>query len=268
MHIIKVEKYPVIFKTNHMKEIILSLLISVAMSGVSGQGTYIEFKITSEQGGANGTTKTYTQSGNSRTEMNMADSQPASAISNVMIMLQEDPHKMYVLNEKQKTYSEINTGNKAPPESTPSDYQVTVIGKEKANGYNCTHVKIRKRTSETEEDMWVSADVPNYKLFENSGSKYASVGLFKALLARGVMGFPVRALATEKGGHIQIDLVKAEARNNPAGLFSLSGYTKEVSKSGATSADAQETLRKLQEMTPEERQKMIEQLRKQSATPH
>jgi hypothetical protein len=252
-----------------MKKITLSFLIlACAVSQIYGQGAYVEFKMTGDSG-VLGTTKIYTRDGSSRSEINMASPQVPGGYRWVSLTLKDKPQKSYMLNENARTYSEIDLSTTAAKENDSTQYEVTVLGKEKVNGYNCTHVKVRKITSVNEEDIWVSAEVLNYKQYTSIKSKYTSHGLLKALAAKGVAGFPVRTIAAERGKNIQIDLMKLEQRNNDASLFSLGGYTRAGVPGGTTgaSSDVQDMMKKIQNMNPEERQKFIEEMRKQHTPP-
>lgn len=252
-----------------MKKITLSILMIAALAAQAlAQGAYIEYKITGTQAGVTGTTKTYAQDGNTRTEFSMASPQMPMGFNRVTLTLKDKPKTAYILNEKLKSYSEMNLSGNTDREDDPNEYEVTVLGKEKVNGYNCTHIKLKMKTSSVEEEMWLSTEVVNYKAYESVKNKYTNTGIYKAFAAKGVSGFPVRTKATEQGGSMQIDLVKAELRKCDASLFSLAGYKKEeAAPAGTMPAELQEMAKKLQNMTPEERQKMIEKLREKSGAP-
>ena len=256
-----------------MKRIALSifLLMTTTIVALAQQGAYIEYKITSPKAGVTGSIKTSAQDGNTRSEFYMASPQIPSGFGRITMTLKANPNKSYILNEKIKSYSEMElTGATTAREDDPAEYEVTVIGKEKVNGYNCTHVKLKLKSATSEQEMWLSTEVLNYKMYQSVKSKYTNNGLFKALEAKGVTGFPVRTMATEQGGSMQIDLVKAQMQNFSPATFSLTGYQKEAA-APATSvpADIQEMVKKMQSMTPEERQKMIEKIREsQQAKPH
>ena len=90
---------------------------------------------------------------------------------------------------------------------------------------------------------------------------------FNALKDKGVEGFVVRMLVKgNRGDQIQMDLVKAEKRNIDESLFSLSGYTKTAGYApGSGGMDREQ----IQKMTPEERQKYIEEMKgKYKQQPH
>jgi hypothetical protein len=261
------------FQTNKhlMKKAALSIVILICMAmQASAQGMYIEFKMTGSQSGISGTSKAYSSDGNTRSEINItAPQMPGGGISKVSLILKSDPKKVYMLDDKAKTYTETEITASSMPAEDPGEYEVTLVGKEKVNGYNCTHVKLKRKTQTTDEDVWVSTEVLNYKMYTSVKSKYTSAGLFKAMADKGAIGFLVRITTQERGTTMQVDLVKSEMRSNPASLFSLDGYTKqETASTGANpSSSQQDMVKKIQSMTPEERQKFIDQLRNQNA-PH
>ena len=260
-----------------MKKALLSIfLISIGVAELSAQGAYVEFKMTGVQGGISGTTKAYSRDGNTRSEINMISPQMPGGINRVTLILKDSVKKAFVLNEAAKTYSVIDLRAVSQMANDPAEFDITVIGKEKVNGYNCTHIKLKLKSTAAAEDVWLTSELSNFKQYMSVRSKFTSDGFFKALTAKGVAGFPVRMMVTEHGGSMQVDMIKEEMRNNPASLFSLSGYTNESATSGTNGsstmpADAQDMARKFQNMTPEEKQQFIDQLRKQQQsqqTPH
>ncbi len=252
-----------------MKKALLSIfLIAVGVVELSAQGAYVEFKMTGQQSGLSGSSKAYSRDGNTRSEINMSSPQMPGGFNRVTLMLKDSVKKAFVLNETAKTYSVIDMSAVSQMANDPAEFDITVIGKEKVNGYNCTHIKLKLKSTAAEEDVWLTAELPNYKQYMSVRSKFTSDGFFKALSAKGLAGFPVRMMVTEHGGSMQVDMVKAEMRNNPPSLFSLSGYKNEsvASSKGSIStmpSDAQEVARKFQSMTPEERQQFLDNLRKQ-----
>jgi len=254
-----------------MKTPFTSILFYLAMATTSfAQGFYIEFNITSsgKEGSMTGSMKTYYQDGNSRADISMAvPHMPGSGtVSLVSLTLKDTPDKVYMLDEKNKSYSEIDLRSDEDWKDVPeSDYEVTVIGKESVNGYNATHVKVLRKGSKTPEEFWNSTEVPGYQDMAKIKTKYTGKdNMRKALEAKGASGFPVKVKTTEQGNSIQIDLVKAEKKNNPSGLFTLNGYTK--SQTGTIippGIDVQQMMKDMQNMTPEEREKWIQEMQKQ-----
>lgn len=237
-----------------------SLLVS---SILMAQGTYLEFKMSSGDNVA-GSMKTYTQDGNVRTEMQMAlPGMPGGGLKRAVLILKGDPKTTYTLNDERKTYTVSTLSGQEPSITDHSDYEVTVLGHEKVNGYDAIHVKVRAKDAQVEEELWTTTGVLYYDRYKASVTKYTSAGIYKALAAKGADGFPVRIRAGEHGHTVQIDLVKAEMRSNPASLFSLDGYTKsEGGYSGNLPDGMRGTISNVQNMTPEQRQRWIDSLRR------
>lgn len=245
-----------------MKKILLSALLPVVLiCELFAQGYYIEMKITSDQQGFSGNMKLYFQDGNSRSDISMTV--PMMGAMNFSTITQaKTPGVAYMLDEKNKTYSEIKTDSDEEWKDYPqSDYEVTVIGKETVNGYSATHVNVKRKGSKTSEDYWNTKDIAEYAGFSKIKSKYTGKeNLDKALEAKGAAGFPVRIKTVEQGTAIQIDVVKAEKKTNPASLCSLEGYKKSESASILPAGiDLNEIMKNAQNMTPEQ----LEQLQKQ-----
>ena len=248
-----------------MKNIALSILFTSWLSiGALAQGAYVEFKLTAPSDGISGITKIYYRDSCTRSEIHMSSPRMPDGINQVTLILKDNPKKAYILDEKSKTYTRIDLSNTAAVEEDPGQYEVTLIGKEKVNGYTCTHVKIKKKNFAVGgQDFWVSAEIPDYRQFMSVKSKYTTEGIFKALAAKGALGFIVRIVVGEKGKTMQVDMVKAELRNNDSSLFSLEGYKEQlpmVAPEGAP--NVQEIAKEIQKMSPEERQKFIEGLKK------
>ena len=239
----------------------LSFIVLFVTNSIAGQGVYLEYQISATgKTGMSGTIKTYALDGNSRSEMAI---QVGAGITMVTLFKKDVPDTMYLLNEKNKTYSASSTHPKGTASKADEDYEITVIGKEKVNNYNATHIKILyKKTNKTVE-MWMSKDFPNYAEYKGVKSQYVEGDKFyKALEAKGADGMPVRIVANEERGAMQMDLVKAEKATVDATMFSLSGYTHSAN-AGPAGIDRKEIMKNIQNMTPEERQKYAEELKKQ-----
>lgn len=245
-----------------MKKLTVIILSTMFSCAAFAQGFYMEMAMSSTGKGAMGTVKVYSQDGNSRSEINMTTQM--GAMNMVTLILKSEPNTLYMLNDKNQTYSTMDLDKNNQYKDFPEeDYEVTVLGKEKVNGYNTMHVKVMRKGAQEPEEMWTSKEVVDYSAFISAKTKFTGRNnLNKALAAKGAEGFPVRIKTTEHGTEIQMDLVKAEKRNQPATLFSLDGYTKSATKTVGGQSQ-QEMMQKLQNMTPEERQKYIEEMRKQ-----
>lgn len=248
-----------------MKKTILTLIIAFAGLTLFAQNYYMEMKLTSDQQ-ANGDMKLYSQDGNNRAEISVSIPQLGATMNFVTLTLASNPDMVYNLDEKKKTYTEIKMDADDTWKDAPeSDYEVTVLGKETVNGYNTTHVSVKKKGSKSAEEMWTTTELADYADYSKIKSKYTGKdNLYKALKAKGAAGFPVRIKTTEQGQNIQIDLVKAEKKSTPASLFSLSGYTKGNSMSAMPAGiDVQQMMKSMQNMTPEQQKALQQQLEQQ-----
>ncbi len=254
-------------KFNFMKQTFSFLAFILAHTFLMAQGYYMEYKLSSggPANGVSGTLKTYAQDGNSRMEMNM-NMPNMGAVKMTSLVLKSTPGTVYMVDEKNKSYSELSgTGEEAWKDHPENEYEITLIGKEKVNGYNTTHVKINRKGEKTGMEMWTTTDIEGYAEYSKIKTQYTGKdNLLKALEAKGAKGFPVRIKTAEENHPMQIDLVKAEKRSNPSALFSLAGYTKSAGYHPSTiDNNAQEMLKKIQNMTPEEREKWIQQMQDQ-----
>lgn len=252
-----------------MKSSVSFLVLFLITRCVLAGGAYIEYVLTGENNVKTGNMYLYYQDGNSRSEMKTNIPQmPGGGMSFVVLYLKNSPGKSFRLDEKNKTYVETEFKESGMAESEANDYEVTVLGKEKVNGYSCTHLTIKKKTSAFQEEMWTTTEIKDFEKYKDVNSKYTTKGMYKALKDNGADGFPVRMKTTERSHNMVIDLVKAESRENPASLFSLDGYAKSTAPAATPGGDQmKDMIQKIQNMTPEERQKYMQQMQEQSQ-PH
>jgi len=245
-----------------MNKLMATVIAVVLTISAYANGFYVEMKMTISGQTSTGTMAMYSQNENSRTELNMSLGVMGN-MSITMLMLKSSPDVVYLVNDKSKTYSESKTKSDFS-DGPETNYEVTVIGKEKVNGYNTTHVKVKEKDSGHEQEMWTTTDIEDYLGYAQIKSKYTGKSnLYKVMKAKGVEGFPVRIKTSEKGAEVQIDLVKAEKRDNPTSLFSIAGYTKTESPDLNIGGDQlKQMLKSLQDMTPEEKEKYIEEMKK------
>lgn len=239
---------------------VFTTLLGIAQTG----GAHIEYKLTSDVG-ANGNIAVYFMDGNSRTEMVMNIPQlPGGGISMTSITQKDKPTIHYQINEKNKTYKEIvsNPSDKAAEEN--QECVVTVLGHEKVGNYNCTHVNVKQ--GKTNHEMWTTTEIPDYKTYATNKSKYmGNEKMRKALADKNADGFPAKMIYKQEGGHegaMTMELVTFEKKPVPAEKFQIpAGYTK--SEATTTTPGVVPNAQDMMNMTPEERAKMIEQLKKQ-----
>jgi hypothetical protein len=245
----------------------LFLLTTFISTLAFSQGQYLEFKLSSESEGLLGNMKVFAQDGNSRSEMNFTGGKMASFMPKGLaaLFLSKEPNKIYMLNTTSKTYTEIITDNSDEwTDYKQSDYEITVIGKEKVNGFNATHVKIKIKGGKELQDMWTSTDIVGYADFAKVKTQYTGKdNLNKALEAKGVGGFPVRVLAGNGSRSFQIDLLKAEKKTLEKNLFTLNGYEQGGLVPGMSGSIDVSKMKDIQNMSPDEQRKAIEELMKQ-----
>lgn len=250
------------------------LLYVVVVVQLGAQGYYLEFKVSNTSQEANavtGSMKLYAQNGNSRSSINMTSAAlPGGDITMTTLSLKSAPDTVFMLDEKAKTYTALSSVTKDEwKERALADYKVEVLGKEKVNGYNTTHVRVLIN-DRLHEELWTTKDIEGYADFSKIKSKYTGQdNLYKALTAKGAEGMPVRIRVNESYSRMQMDLVKAEKRTNPSSLFTLEGYNRGSGLSGFPVGPElmQDVIRKMQDATPEEREELIRQMN-QMVKPH
>jgi len=243
-------------------------LVLLIASNLAQAGIYTEFRIKTVEG-LTGTMKAWYQDGNTRSQVVMATPDGMSGgmgrMGNmVMLHLKEQSDKNFILDEASKTYYE-GFQNKSKNEAE-EEYEISILGKELVNGFNCTHVKAsRKSGGRGEMEWWVSKDVVGYK--EMAGMKtrqFNSSPIFKAMADKGLEGFPVKMLIGGRDGKMEMEMVKAEKMDIPESRFSLDGYTK---KEGMPFGQGSFDREKIKNMSPEERMKFFQEMQKQMGVP-
>ncbi|MCD6011736.1 MAG: hypothetical protein K0Q79_1598 [Flavipsychrobacter sp.] len=240
-----------------MRSIYLCVIAFFFCANVSAKdGVYLEFKITSSS--MNGVSKSYCSGGDTRSEMTM---NAGGGFSVITLLLNSTPNTVYMLNDRDKTYSEMSMGQSQGENSDRDDYDVTVVGNERVNNYNSVHIKVKNKRTQKVMDMWLSKDIADYSRYTDVKSQYlGGSGFFNKLKEKGADGFVVRMLVNGEGKEkLQMDLVKAERRDINAALLSLAGYKKSVGAQmpgGYTAPSPQD----IQNMTPEQRQQYIQQM--------
>ncbi len=254
-----------------MKKLLALILIancSLSDINTNAQGVYVEYKLSSDKAekSMSGNNKTWHQDGNSRSEMEMnIPGLPVGAMNTITITRKDKPNTIIKLTPSNKTYTEISYEEYEPQEKKSTEpFEVTVVGKETVNGYNCTHVIAKfKNSGKVRNEWWTSKDVAGFPGFSGlKGTKYLDDDSFFSKMAeKGADGFPVRMKMSEAGtGGIQMDLVKAEKKTVPSSMFEIpAGYTKAAAMD---MSNMPKSMQDLKNMTPEEQKKMMEDLMK------
>jgi hypothetical protein len=207
-----------------------------------GSGIYYEYAIettTKQNGASKSTSKMYlTSNGEGRSEMNLAAIMGAKNGSPLVVIgRMNQPHYSVILDDENKAYS-LNVIDTALINNKFEKYQVTKIGNETVNGYNCIHAKLVSTTgsgmfkSSSTEDIWTSVDVPGYELLKKATlQQNVTPGMMKALDDAGCGGFFVKMTAGDgKDYSMTMQLTKAEKQSFAASMFKIpAGYTESKS---------------------------------------
>lgn len=241
-----------------MKFLSTLLLAFLLLGSPAFAGSYLEYKMTLGKQ-KSGVVKTWYQAGNSRSEVEIPGV-PVGLGSMVALTLKDKPNKIFVLNQTNATYMEMADSDPQKEKKNLSDIEVTVIGQEKVNGFNSTHITLKHKDKKELEHFWLSKEIKGYKELQQIKGKYmAEDEVIRAYEAKGIQGFPVKMRMQTEEGEMTMDLVKSEELDIPGSKFSLDGYTKAPDLPiGPGGMD----MEKLKNMTPEERQKMVEEMMK------
>lgn len=247
-----------------MFRILSLLLIAVVSLTAHAQDTYLEMKTISGKQEVM-TMKIYVKDGNSRVEI--SSNIEGAGINVAMLTLKKNPDMVYMLESNTKTYTEMDMKSLAKlSESNNTDYEVTIIGNEKIQGYNCVHARVKAKDAKgSSYELWSTKEVPAYKeLTMMQGQSNGDAKLQKLLEAKGADGFPVKVYAKENDNEVTMELTKVEKKTLAANMFSLDGYKKSEGFAG-TGINLDEMQKAYEKLSPEEK-KAIEEMMKQQDT--
>jgi hypothetical protein len=236
-----------------MKKILAFLILTLSFTVIakSQNSYYMEFKMEVGSGkeGIKNISKTWHNANASRIEMDM--NIPGMGVKkNVMLMNKNNPGVIITLDDAKKSYTEIKSPNDT---SNYEKYTIEILGKEKVGIYNCTHAKIKSKDQVFE--VWTTKEIDAYKELQKSAFlKNQTKGMNNAFLSGELEGMMVKMKDASPKEAMSMELMKFEKGNFPQSMFEIpAGYTKGMSFDPS----------KMQNMSPEERQKMMEELMKQ-----
>ena len=243
----------------------IAIIISLFCASVlnSQNGAYIEFKITSSKG-YNGSVKVNFSEFGSESEFNMVVPQmPGGGMKNKSLTMKDKPGMIYMINDQNKTYSETSPTD--PTNQDTKTYTVKKIGEETLNGYKCVHAIITEG-NETHE-VWNTKDIADFAKYSEAFKSNRRIGSQKreqALKDAGCDGLPVKTLhkGNAQEGDMTMELVKLEKKTFTKTDFEIpAGYTK-TGVTGTLGTSDVKTQQEIMNMTPEERAKYIEEMKK------
>ncbi|SHF57725.1 protein of unknown function [Salegentibacter echinorum] len=162
----------------------------------------------------------------------------------VMLVKADEPNKVIMLHDKSKTYSIFNPddlklgGEMAEKMKEMSNDSISVVGKEKMNGYECTHLKIITTANVPEsikqivgqdssvEEYWVSKEIPGSSMFDSWAKSQPKMmrGMNSEIYEYGI---PVKMVSKEGDAiNMVMELTEAKEQNRDKDLFEIPpGYT-------------------------------------------
>jgi hypothetical protein len=249
---------------------LVSLLCCLSFSAFGQFEGEIQMKITAAEGG--GMMTMFVGKNAVKTEMNMSAEKMQMQVASLMKM--DNPNIIYIINDKSKSYSEIDlkemekmAQGMAPTKGT---YKVQKLGKEKILGYDCDHVRVSD--SDSEMEMWIAKGILDYDTFKKFNQGQQAEGLEKALKEAGVLGMPLKQI-TSKGTaqETKMEVVKINKSSLPSSTFEIpQGYKK--TEGGLMGAgmdmmpeEAKAQLREsMKNMSPAEKKQMKEAMKNMS----
>ncbi|MCE3230030.1 MAG: hypothetical protein K0S32_4581 [Bacteroidetes bacterium] len=250
-----------------MKTYTLAVIAVFSAGILMGQnGAYVEYKVASSKG-PNGTVKIKYSEFGSSSEFHMIVPEMGGGFTSKNLIKKTTPDVVYTINDKLKSYSETKINETTSDD--PKTYVVKKIGEEKVNGYKCVHAMVTEG-NETHE-VWNTKDIKDFDKYSEAFRHNKKVGSLKreqALKAAGCDGLPVKTIhkGNEKEGDLTMELVKLEKTTFSTSDFELpAGYSKGASSAGGTKTGAPgvKSQEEIMKMSPEERAKYIEELKKQ-----
>lgn len=236
------------FCLHSLRPLCLSLtLVCLAASTAVAQfeGT-LDMKLSSAK--ANGMMKiSISKSGSSRNEVEMKSPEVPAPIKMTMLVKAATPNVVYMINDKKKSYSEIDTKEAASRVQNTETYTVKKLGTEKLMGYSCEHVQLTGSNGTTSE-MWNTREFLNYDTFRKMQQNMGDDNLNKALKDANADGMPLKVVQQSGDEKVTMEVTKVDKKSLSAALFEVpSGYTK---------TDIMGTMDVEQYMSPEQKKQM------------
>jgi hypothetical protein len=263
----------------------LALLFVAATANAEFEGV-ADMKITTHGGQANvtGTGKVYVSKAGYRSEMEMFNPQMektagVKSMRMVSIGKPSDPDKVYMLNERMKTYAVLDTkktrelASKMKSEKTERKYTVKRLGKDAVAGLSCDNVLITREGEKEQIEACVSKEfMMGDWLKAMQRQSHGGDDVFKALKDAGLEGYPIRMVTKQPdGAGMTMELTKVERRPIPASMFEIPPGYKETSMMGMMAQtpeqakqmeEAQKQMEEaMKKMTPEQRKQMEEMMK-------
>lgn len=251
------------------KSKLTAAFLFTALLAIAQSGAYFEYKVTSAKGMSGTSEMKHSEYGSISTVNMSSPKMPGGGMSMTTLAKKDNPDVFYILNDKAKTYSEMKrSASTGGTHEDNTNYTVKKVGNETINSYKCVHAIVTSDKGTT-EDIWTTKDIPDYGKYSealSNNKQMSSSKHQKALKDAGCEGFPVKMVRKGKDGEdMTMELLKMEKKSYSKSDFEIpSGYTKSggagVSPTGLPGVKSQDEIMK---MTPDERAKYIEEMKKQ-----
>ncbi len=194
-----------------MRNILIVFVFATLMNPlIAGKGYVMEFFLKGQSAGqsVNGSIRSWAeQSGHSRTHIETRlGSDGITLMKMTTIVRADQPGKIYLINEAEKSYSLMDKGNSLNRADT--SYRIEILGREKVSGYNCLHIRVFTG-DRPERELWTTKEIKAPAALLSTGvtnQYFSNTFLLNALKAEGAEGFPVRIQLKEEGSATTIEL--------------------------------------------------------------
>lgn len=207
------------------------------------------------------------------------ESPPAAAMNLVgqrMVVLGKtsEPGKVWMLNERMRTYAIVEDGGKAEP-APGGAWKLTRLGADRVAGLACTNVKAERAGHDGTFEACLAKEISTSQWLKGM-REGDEEGWMLAAQRAGVTGHPVRMIERASDGteRTRFEVTRVERKKLGASLFEVpKGYRQtsvmeSLAQTPEQQAQMEEARRQLEEamksMPPEQR-KMMEDLMKQGA---
>lgn len=244
---------------------LLAALLFSGMIAIGQNGASMEFKYSSSKGTSGTMLLKHSEYG-SKSEINMKSAKGPNGMVMSSLIKKSNPDIIYMINESNKTYSEMKKSATNGNQEDKHTYTVKKIGNETINGYKCIHSTVTNEKNQVTE-MWTSKDIIDFGKYSdalNNDKNFGSNKRDQAIKAAGCDGFPVKMVQKSKDneGDVTMELVKFEKKSFSKSDFEIpSGYSKAAGMTPGAIPGIK-TQDELMKMTPEERAKYVEELKK------
>lgn len=247
------------------KGILILALISINAFLAAQSGVYMNFKYSSSKGISGNLIMKHSDFG-TKSEIKMVSQKQGGGMTMTTLLKKDHPELIYMLNDAAKTYTEMKKAEAVGSTEDKGTYTVKKIGNEMINGYKCIHALVTEGKNTTE--VWNTKDIPEFLKYSEaikSDKNLASSKRDQALKDAGCDGFPVKMIrkGNQNDGDVTMELLSCEKKSYSKSDFDIpAGYTKSSGPAMPAGMPQIKTQQEIMNMTPAEREKYAEEMKK------